>query len=308
MAENVAGNISYEVLRQVMGEHKTADDYALAAVTGLIPAALAIPGINRTSKDAALLRVQKQYQDNLKKQQEEWRSVMTDLGPDATPDQIKAEFDRRQADRIKKDADQLVTPKDFDNDVVVPDPSKFLDEDVPPKVEPTKVDTDKVDTEQAKPPVSPGDEFKDVTLTDDLSKSAPRYGDYSLEFESDLDKAAYIVANSKSKSAAEAKFLDWANDNGISPEALRAHGAKVKEAIKAMAKSGDTLQVPKVEVKVKLAWRDNALKSKHSLGEFLDGITRKPGLPAVEGCCPYQGCPWRYGCGYRPRPRRHVLT
>lgn len=275
VAENVAGNISYEVLRQVMGEHKTADDYALAAVTGLIPAALAIPGINRTSKDAALLRVQKQYQDNLKKQQEEWRSVMTDLGPDATPDQIKAEFDRRQADRLKKDADQLVTPKDFDNDVVVPDPSKFLDEDVPTKVEPTKVDTDKVDTEQAKPTVSPGDEFKDVTLTDDLSKSAPRYGDYSLEFESDLDKAAYIVANSKSKSAAEAKFLDWANDNGISPEALRAHGAKVKEAIKAMSKTGDTLQVPKVEVKVKLAWRDNALKSKHTLGEFLDGIIKK---------------------------------
>ena len=169
---------------------------------------------------------------------------MTDLGPDATPDQTKAEFDRRQADRLKKDADQLVTPKDFDNDVVVPDPSKFLDEDVPPQVEPTKVDTDnveppkvepaKADPENAQPPVSPDDEFKDVTLTDDLSKSAPRYGDYSLEFESDLDKAAYIVANSKSKSAAEAEFLDWANDNGISPEALRAHGVKVKEAIKAM--------------------------------------------------------------------------
>ena len=285
VAENVAGNISYEVLRQVMGEHKTADDYALAAVTGLIPAALAIPGINRTAKDEALLRVQKQFQDNLKKQQEDWQKVMTDLGPDATPDQIKAEFDRRQADKLKKDADRLVTPKDFDNDVVVPDPNRFLDEDVPPHVEPTRVDTDnveppkvepaKADPENAQPPVSPDDEFKDVTLTDDLRKSSPRYGEHALEFESDLDKAAYIVANAKNKSAAESKFLDWANDNGISPEALRAHGAKVKEAIKAMAKTGDTLQVPKVEVKVKLAWRDNALKSKHSLGEFLDGIIKR---------------------------------
>ena len=118
VAENALGNISYEVLRQVMGEHKTADDYALAAFTGLIPAAIAIPGLNRTAKDEALLRLQKQFQENLKKQEADWKAVMTDLGSDATPDQIKAEFDRRQREKLKKDADLLVSPKDFDNDLL----------------------------------------------------------------------------------------------------------------------------------------------------------------------------------------------
>jgi len=90
------------------------------------------------------------------------------------------------------------------------------------------------------------------TLPPALSKASPRYGFgknlFKLAFDSDIDKAAYIAAQTK-KSAKDAAFVDFVKKaTGLTEEAIRAHGAKVKAFIKDLAskgKGGDTLKIPK---------------------------------------------------------------
>ena len=75
-------------------------------------------------------------------------------------------------------------------------------------------------------------------LPKNLSKSSPRYSgfnrDFTLAFESDLDRAAYIVAGDK-KSKAHEEFLKFGEANGFTREELVSHGKQVKSNIKSMA-------------------------------------------------------------------------
>lgn len=274
VVENVAGNLAYDTMQQAMGEHKTTDDYALSAITGLIPAALVVPGLRREASDAAYKRLQDQANANLLRQEQEWKRVADDLGPDATTDDIKAEFDRREAERLAKDAASLGGNREFDNDVVVKDPTADLEEglddavNTDPNVRTGGDDTGKPDTEAEA-------EWVEPKLPAHLSKSDPHYGASALEFESDLDKAAYITANPNKKSAADAEFVKWAKDEfGVDEEDLRAHGRLVKASLKG-AKPDPVIKVARVEGKPELGWRDGSIKSKHVLGTFLDGVIAK---------------------------------
>lgn len=77
-------------------------------------------------------------------------------------------------------------------------------------------------------------------LPDQLKKSAPRYAygphQFKLEFESDYDKAAYIVQGKMKSSAHEAFVKNLADALGASLWELSLHGSKVKDAIKNLAK------------------------------------------------------------------------
>ncbi len=80
----------------------------------------------------------------------------------------------------------------------------------------------------------------DTKLPKNLEKSKPRYAfgsnQYTLSFESDVDKAAYITAG-KEKSKRDADFIRFVADaTGLSDEAVIAHGNAVKEAIKGIVK------------------------------------------------------------------------
>lgn len=80
------------------------------------------------------------------------------------------------------------------------------------------------------------------TLPRDLAGAKPRYsyGDkqFELQFESDLDKAAYILAQ-KTPSKRDSDYLKAVMETGMSESAARAHGATVRDKIKAMAKDAD---------------------------------------------------------------------
>lgn len=85
-----------------------------------------------------------------------------------------------------------------------------------------------------------------------LAGAKPRYafGDkqFELKFASDIDRAAYIAAQDK-PSKRDAEYLAFAMQNGGMNEAdVRAHGAQVRAAIKAMAKDAGpgTLKVAEV--------------------------------------------------------------
>jgi hypothetical protein len=84
----------------------------------------------------------------------------------------------------------------------------------------------------------PADSF---TLPRELSKAAPRYGMGTLAFESDLDRAAYILARDASgkTSKSAAKFRAALEAQGINVEDVIRHGQeKVQPAVKAAAGGG----------------------------------------------------------------------
>lgn len=299
VVENVAGNLAYDAMQQAMGEHKTTDDYALSAITALLPAALAVPGLRREASDSAFKRLQEQANANLLRQQAAWKKVADDLGPGATPDEIKAEYDRREADRLTKDLSALGGARKFDNDVVIKDPADDLADDVVVK---DKTDDDVVikdliddidgglddalDTDtnvrngssskgKPKQEVEPeaDKDWVEPKLPQQLSKYAPQYGKYTLEFESDLDKAAYITANASKKSAADSEFAKWANEVlGVEEADLRAHGARVKRVIKNAPEENGIIRVDRVESTSQLGWRDGQITSKRVLGTYLNKV------------------------------------
>jgi len=86
------------------------------------------------------------------------------------------------------------------------------------------------------------------SLPPDLARASPRYGRNTLRFESDLDRAAYVLANEKTKgeSKTAAKFRDALVAAGFDPGQVAAHGKTVKAAVKAVTRdtSGETVVVP----------------------------------------------------------------
>ena len=88
----------------------------------------------------------------------------------------------------------------------------------------------------------------DFTLPEALGKAAPRYGRFTVAFDSDLDRAAYILQNDlKKPSKAAPAFREAVEAAGLNPAAVAAHGARVKATLKEVAKGKDKgeLRVPR---------------------------------------------------------------
>lgn len=92
-------------------------------------------------------------------------------------------------------------------------------------------------------------------LPKDLASSSPRYGygsyGFNVDFDSDVDKAAYIVAQKK-RSKSHDKFLKFLADNGFNENDAVAHGEIVKAHLKTLAQSR-VAQLNKVGVDPALA-------------------------------------------------------
>lgn len=91
-----------------------------------------------------------------------------------------------------------------------------------------------------------------ATLPKELAGAKPRYSfgakQFDLTFANDIDRAAYIAAQ-KTPSKRDADYVRFVADaTGMSEEQVRAHGAKVREAIKAQARDAEpgSLSVPAV--------------------------------------------------------------
>lgn len=112
-----------------------------------------------------------------------------------------------------------------------------------------------VESEIGKPsaPVEPQTLAQPFVIPQDLAKSNPRYSygqnKFEVRFDSDLDKALYILAGEK-KSAADARFLKLVQDStGMTEAEARTAGKAVRQELKMMAKEGsdgDTLTVPTI--------------------------------------------------------------
>jgi|GEM_PF-1140214 len=89
---------------------------------------------------------------------------------------------------------------------------------------------------------SPEGEIK-ARLPRDLAGAIPRYNygskSFELQFESDLDRAAYIAAQSK-PSKRDADYVRFVSEaTGMSEDEVRAYGRRVRDAIKALAKDSE---------------------------------------------------------------------
>lgn len=82
----------------------------------------------------------------------------------------------------------------------------------------------------------------EAKLPKELSGAKPRYGygskQFTLKFESDIDRAAYTVSG-KGESKAHAKYEKFLKDNGFDAAAIAELGAKVRDAVKAIAKDAE---------------------------------------------------------------------
>ena len=77
----------------------------------------------------------------------------------------------------------------------------------------------------------------ELLLPQDLRKASPRYGRNTIIFQSDLDRAAYVLANDAVKpSKSAAKFRQVVQEAGLDLKDVVAHGQKVKAALKQAAK------------------------------------------------------------------------
>ncbi len=88
----------------------------------------------------------------------------------------------------------------------------------------------------------------EFVLPEALGKAAPRYGRFTVAFDSDLDRAAYILQNDLKKPSKSAPaFREAVVAAGLNPAAVAAHGARVKAALKELAKGKDKgeLRVPR---------------------------------------------------------------
>jgi len=124
----------------------------------------------------------------------------------------------------------------------VTEPPPAVEPQTPPPKKIKKVFTvedDEVAT--APPPVlepEPAAVVERPPLPADLSKAAPRLGQFQLNFENDLDKAIYI-ANSNSSSRAKDRFVNWLKDDqGFSDPEIKSLGAQIKTGILNISRSG----------------------------------------------------------------------
>lgn len=80
-----------------------------------------------------------------------------------------------------------------------------------------------------------GDTFIDVELDNEaLKKSKPNWWNIQLEFESDFDKACYIIHNRKIRSTNDALYVAWCKEvsgKNLRPELIK-HGTKIKKVIR----------------------------------------------------------------------------
>lgn len=126
-------------------------------------------------------------------------------------------------------------------------------------------------------------------LGKDLAGAKPRYAygskQFDLTFANDIDKAAFIAAQ-KTPSKRDADYVQFvANATGMTEEQVRAHGRKVRDAIKALAKDAEpgTLSVAEVT-----RGQDAPAKPKTASKEDLDrlfGVDKKraAALKRIEG-------------------------
>ena len=150
----------------------------------------------------------------------------------------------KPADAVAKEAEDIANT--VEKTVAKEVDDQLTDLDITPSTAaPKTVPVDQVDSALNGVPTTPNVVVANIDpyaakLPVGLEKAAPRYGRDVVRFDSDLDRALYIVGNDKELSAGDQRYMDWIKaTTGISDEAtIRQLGKEVKKHVKATPDKG----------------------------------------------------------------------
>lgn len=107
LAENVVANVSYDAAEQAIGAHRSVQDYAISAATGLLPFAMGARGI---SKMATVGLHNRMLRESIERQKVHLDRAVEQLGPDATGAELSALATKLEADALAADAAARARP------------------------------------------------------------------------------------------------------------------------------------------------------------------------------------------------------
>lgn len=107
LAENVVANVAYDAAEQAIGAHRSVQDYAISAATGLLPFAMGARGI---SKAATIGLHNRMLREGIERQKVHLDRAVEQLGPDATGAELSALATKLEHDALAADADARSRP------------------------------------------------------------------------------------------------------------------------------------------------------------------------------------------------------
>ena len=106
-AENVVANVAYDAAEQAIGAHRSVQDYAISAATGLLPFAMGARGI---SKAATIGLHNRMLRESIERQKVHLDRAVEQLGPDATGAELSALATKLEHDALAADANARSRP------------------------------------------------------------------------------------------------------------------------------------------------------------------------------------------------------
>lgn len=118
LAENVVANVAYDAAEQAVGAHRSVQDYAISAATGLLPFAMGARGI---SKAATISLHNRMLREGVERQKVHLDRAVEQLGPDATGAELSALATKLEADALAADAAARSRPSAEGDRIDAPD-------------------------------------------------------------------------------------------------------------------------------------------------------------------------------------------
>lgn len=192
VVENAAANVAYEATLQALGEHRSAADYGVAAVTGLLPAIIQAPGIVREAHQAMTARLMR---ESIDAQLKAAARAVAELG-DADPASISSRLVKDEAAHLQGELNARRSPPPTDEQLITAREAEEAPEQ--PDAQSATLDYDPAPTVNS-PVASKLYEngiLAELRTADDLAKASPYYAKYGDPLPDDA-KAVYIQQEDK---------------------------------------------------------------------------------------------------------------
>jgi hypothetical protein len=252
--ENVVGNLAVLGAQSTWDTHVGPMDLAFGVGFAGVGTILSLPGVKRDIHTEA--KFKDMQEQAMRDNADDVDAARHKLGEDATDEQVTAEVDRQRAAHIEDTIRSGDMPEDRkifrdDEGVLRDDAEEEVKPPVTEEVEPPA-------TEEVKQP--PAEDVKQPTeekqateekrpfsdkLPRELAGAKPRYKNAVVRFESDVDKALFIVSQKK-PSKADAKYKEWLRSQGMDDSTIARRASELRDRIKAAhtaAKDADTVDI-----------------------------------------------------------------
>lgn len=254
LGAGVGGNVAWEAIQDGLGEVKGVEDYAMSAAFG---AAFTVPFLPSAMRgDPVLdadLDLQRRADDVAVGSAQARREADVALTPDQQARAIAE--DVQAAGRASVDEDAAIVPADIreidELEVPAAPPTRPV---APPAAPPATQAPAASAAPPSAPPVQPEAPSApavsaDQKLPRELAGAKPRYRNSEIQFESDLDKALYIVAASGRLSKSDGQYMAWLRQQfpDMSDADIRAEGALVRAKLKTLEPENGVVRVPKAD-------------------------------------------------------------